>query len=104
MPRTNKSLISGPEDLPALDYLLTPPQPEDRLQYQQGASAARRFTQEQGILLSAGWGGGMDIANWLCGMQNLMLMTIEQPEFVDNLLEKIHPGICSAWRLCFPLR
>jgi uroporphyrinogen-III decarboxylase len=90
VPRTNKSLISGPEDLPALEYMLTPPEAEDRLQFQQEAIVARQFAQQQGILLSGGWGGGMDVANWLCGMQNLMLMAIEQPEFVDTLLEMIH--------------
>ncbi len=38
-------------------------------------------------LLAGGWGVGMDMANWLCGMQNLMAMRIEQPDFVDELLE-----------------
>jgi hypothetical protein len=32
----------------------------------------------------------MDMANWLCGMQDLMVLTIEQPDFVDQLLEMIH--------------
>ena len=30
------------------------------------------------------------MANWLCGMQNLMLLTMEQPAFVADLLETIH--------------
>jgi uroporphyrinogen-III decarboxylase len=90
IPRASNALISGAEDLAALDYLLTAPTAEDRLQFQQEARTAQLFAQEHGILLSSGWGGGMDIANWLCGMQALMLMTIEQPEFVDTLLERIH--------------
>jgi uroporphyrinogen-III decarboxylase len=32
----------------------------------------------------------MDMANWLCGMQNLMILMLEQPEFVGQLLEMIH--------------
>jgi hypothetical protein len=32
----------------------------------------------------------MDMANWLCGMQNLMMLAIDQPAFVEELLEMIH--------------
>jgi uroporphyrinogen decarboxylase len=32
----------------------------------------------------------MDMANWLCGMQNLMILMIEQPDFVGQILEMIH--------------
>jgi uroporphyrinogen-III decarboxylase len=32
----------------------------------------------------------MDMANWLCGMQNLMILAIEQPAFVAELLGMIH--------------
>jgi hypothetical protein len=94
IPRASKALISGPADLAALDYMLTSPTREDATQFQQEAGLARQFCAHQGILLSGGWGVGMDLADWLCGMQNLMLLTIEQPEFVDQLLEKIH-----AWNL-----
>jgi uroporphyrinogen-III decarboxylase len=37
--------------------------------------------------LAGGWGVGMDMANWLCGMQNLMM---EQPASVEELLEVVH--------------
>ncbi len=33
---------------------------------------------------------GMDMANWLCGMQSLMILMIERPDFVADLLEMIH--------------
>lgn len=32
----------------------------------------------------------MDMANWLCGMQNLMILMLEQPQFVSHILEMIH--------------
>lgn len=32
----------------------------------------------------------MDMANWLCGMQNLMILMLEQPQFVGHILELIH--------------
>jgi uroporphyrinogen decarboxylase len=32
----------------------------------------------------------MDMANWLCGMENLMVLMLEQPQFVSQILEMIH--------------
>jgi hypothetical protein len=32
----------------------------------------------------------MDMANWLCGMENLMVLSVEQPDFVADLFEMIH--------------
>jgi len=34
------------------------------------------------------------VANWLCGMENLMVWTMEQPAFVGDLLEMVH-----AWNV-----
>ena len=42
------------------------------------------------MLLAGGWGVGMDMANWLCGMETLMLLAMEAPGFVADLLEMIH--------------
>jgi hypothetical protein len=32
----------------------------------------------------------MDMANWLCGMENLMVLSVEQPDFVADLIGMIH--------------
>jgi uroporphyrinogen-III decarboxylase len=32
----------------------------------------------------------MDMANWLCGMQNLIILMFKQPQFVSQMLEMIH--------------
>jgi uroporphyrinogen-III decarboxylase len=90
VPRTDKPLVTGPDDLPALSFLLTPPSPEDEAAFDQEAATARQFAQQEGVLLAGGWGVGMDMANWLCGMQPLMLLALDQPDFVTDLLEMIH--------------
>jgi hypothetical protein len=90
VPRMVKPLITGPQDLDALSAFLMPPLPEDVARYQQEAKDAQGFAQEHGVLLAGGWGVGMDMANWLCGMQEIMLMAMEQPGFVTDLLEMIH--------------
>jgi uroporphyrinogen-III decarboxylase len=90
IPRTDEPLIMSPEQLSALQYLLIPPQEEDIRNFQKEATTAQEFTKKHGVLLAGGWGVGMDMANWLCGMQNLMFLMIDQPDFVDQILEIIH--------------
>jgi len=90
VPRAIKPLITEPEELEILRYMLISPQEDDVARFKQEAQEARAFVEEHGVLLVGGWGVGMDMANWLCGMQNLMLLTMEQPAFVADLLETIH--------------
>ena len=90
IPRADHPLISSTDQLDALRYLLIPPQEEDILAFQNEVSEAKAFADEAQILLAGGWGVGMDMANWLCGMQNLMILMIDQPDFVAQILEMIH--------------
>jgi uroporphyrinogen-III decarboxylase len=90
VPRSAKPLIAGPQDLEALSFLLTPPADGDVDRFRQEAEIARAFVAEHGFLLAGGWGVGMDMADWLCGMENLMVLVMEQPDFVDQVLEMIH--------------
>jgi uroporphyrinogen-III decarboxylase len=90
VPRSLKPLISRLQDLKPLQFLLIPPTEEDIACFRQEAEDARAFVQERGILLAGGWGVGMDMANWLCGIQNLMILVMEQPAFVTELLDMIH--------------
>ena len=79
--------MNDAQDLPALSYLLTPPTPEDAAEYQAEINGRRALQARNPI----GWrlGVGMDMLNWLCGMQELMAATIQQDEFVGELLEMI---------------
>lgn len=90
VPRAEEPLVKSAQDLPALAYLLTSPSQEDIEAFHREAEEARLFAEEEGILLAGGWGVGMDMANWLCGMQSLMMLSLDQPDFVDDLLETIH--------------
>jgi len=53
VPRTDKPLVTGPDDLPALSFLLTPPSPEDEAAFDQEAATARQFAQV-GVLAPRG--------------------------------------------------
>jgi len=91
VPRSIKPLFTGnPAELEALRYLLTPPHPDDIRLFKVEGERAHAFAREQGVLLAGGWGVGVDMANWLCGFENLMILEHEQPVFVAELLEMIH--------------
>jgi uroporphyrinogen-III decarboxylase len=90
VPRQLEPLIKGSEDLDALQFLLQPPAEKIKDYYDREISKAKAFVDEFGSLLIGGWGVGMDMANWLCGMENLMVAAMTRTEFVEDLLEIIH--------------
>jgi len=90
IPRARKHLITGPDDLPALRHLLTPPAAEDIADSREGAEKAKAFAAERGVITVGEWGVLFDAACWLCGMQDLILMAVMKPQFVQELLGIIH--------------
>ncbi|MHB0856657.1 MAG: uroporphyrinogen decarboxylase family protein [Anaerolineae bacterium] len=90
IPRAIKPLISSSEDLAVLKTILAyPPQEEDLAAFRVETAKARAFADRHGILLAGGWGVGGDMAGWFCGLERLMLMTADQPELLEDLLETI---------------
>ena len=90
VPRAVKPLITEPEDLEAFQYLLIPPAEQDVAKFREEVGQGRAFADEHGVLLTGMMGVGPDMATWLCGMQDLMMLTMEQPGFITDLLEMIH--------------
>jgi uroporphyrinogen-III decarboxylase len=90
VPRVIKPLITQASDLEALQFFLLPPSPQQVEAFSQEAEQARAFSTQHGMLLVGGWGIGMDMINWLCGMETLILLMMDQPELVDQLLEMVH--------------
>jgi len=90
VPRSTKRLVTGPEDLQALQFLLTEPAEPDIVHFQREARQARAFADERGVLLAGGWGVGLDVAAWLCGIEETIVAAMERPAFVEDLLEIVH--------------
>jgi uroporphyrinogen-III decarboxylase len=89
VPRAVKPLVTSFADLEALRSLLIPPSREDAATYLTEAERARAFSQQHGILVAGGWGVGADMAGWLCGLENMAVMEIEQPDLLAALLDTI---------------
>jgi uroporphyrinogen-III decarboxylase len=94
IPRARKHLVAAPEDLKALQYLLQPPDAETVEHFRAASRANRQLAEERGLLLVYQWGVLADMAAWLCGLQELVYLTVDQPDFVARLLDMI-----AAWNL-----
>jgi uroporphyrinogen-III decarboxylase len=90
VPRSVKPLITDLSDLPALKYLLTPPSLEDIAAFRAESAQAHTFVQKHPVILAGGWGVNVDMAVWLCNMEQFMIAMQERPEFMGPLLEIIH--------------
>lgn len=90
VPRGIKPLVTGPEDLEPLQFLLAEPGEEETAEYFQSAKKAQAFARNKEVLFAVGWGVGFDMVEWLCGMENAMLLMTDQPDFIGKLLEMIH--------------
>ena len=85
VPRSLKHLVTGREDVEPLRYLLIPPADEDLRRFVERHRKVRKFAEDKGLLVAGGWGVGMDALVWLCGMQELLLLSMDDPELVDEL-------------------
>jgi len=92
IPRAIKPLVTNQDDLNVLRSLLQPPSAEDVAEFHREVERARAFCAHHGILLAGGWGVGADMVGWLCGLQQMALMSLDQPELLQDLLDTI-----AAW-------
>ncbi len=92
IPRSQKFLVTKPEDLAALRFLLVPPTGQEIAEFHQQSVSYRQFAEKNGLLISGGWGVGADLIGWLCGLENMVFMAHDQPQFLADLL-----GLISEW-------
>ncbi|MFH1084793.1 MAG: hypothetical protein V1772_03420, partial [Chloroflexota bacterium] len=89
IPRALKRLVTGPADLPALRALLRPPDDAVIAAYRAEAAGARAFCDAQGVMMAGGWGVGADMVAWLCGLEEMVLLAVDDPAFLRALLDTI---------------
>jgi len=89
IPRSKKFLVTEKSDLKPLQYLLTPLLENDIRTFREASQKAKEFADSRELLITGGWGVGMDAACWMCGIENLMLASIYDPEFVEELADII---------------
>jgi len=107
-PRSKKFLIEKKGDLEPLGYLLGEPPAGDISSFCEQANKLKRFAANKGLLVSGGWtyfgsekgmdedAGtmGADALMWLLGMEKALLLAIDEPETIKELLR-----IISEWNM-----
>ncbi len=91
VPRSKKFLVTQPEDLAALRYLLVLPT-EAEITAFRTEQAVLELARRHDLLVAGGWGVGADLIGWIYGLQNMVFAIYDQPEFMHELLD-----IIAAW-------
>jgi uroporphyrinogen-III decarboxylase len=89
IPRSKEFLITDQSDLKRLEYLFMPPSEEDISEFKQTSRRAREFADSRGLLVTGGWGVGIEAACWMCGIEGLILAAIYDPGFVEEMARLI---------------
>ena len=88
-PRCSKYLVEKREDLKALRHLLVPPTAEDLTSCRHAWGKGKALARKHDLLVTGGRGVGGDALAWFCGLQNAVMMAIDDPPFLEELLSII---------------
>ena len=91
-PRCLKYLVETRQDLVPLRHLLVPPTEDDLNTCRKAWGKGKELARKHDLLLAGGWGVGGDALAWFCGLQNAVMMAIDDPAFLEELL-----SIIDAW-------
>ncbi len=89
IPRSKKFLVAEQSDLEHLKYLLMPLSKEEIDGVKEASRPAKEFAERWGLLVTGGWGVGMDAACWICGIEDLIFASIYNPAFVEEMAQMI---------------
>lgn len=89
IPRFIKPWVVNELDLPRLQHLLGFPGNEQIARFKERAARLRREAVRLGVLLDGGWTALGDTAMWLCGMQRILYGQMDEPGFIEQILDLI---------------
>jgi hypothetical protein len=88
-PRSRKFLVSGPDDLDALGYLLVPPHPMEIAEFRSRSAPILQLARRHDLLVAGGWGVGADLLGWVVGLENMMYAIYDRPDFIRAILDLV---------------
>jgi uroporphyrinogen-III decarboxylase len=68
---------------------MIPPDADDLKACREAWQLGRKLAEKNNLLVAGGWGVGGDALAWFCGLQNAVLMAIEDPEFFASVIKSI---------------
>ncbi len=81
--------VKGHQDLPRLRHLLAEPTREQIAEFREAATGLRKEARRLGVVLEGGWTALGDAALWLLGTEALLYRQMDQPEFLEELLDLV---------------
>ena len=94
IPRQKEAIIKDLADLARLECLLGEPSDQQLYDFHERAVTLRRKAAELGVALEGGWSALGDSAFWLLGMQRVLYAQMDEPAFVEALLD-----VLCEWEL-----
>ncbi len=91
-PRSKRFIVTQPEELSALEYLLIPPTKAEIYEAEAESRPIIELAKDRGLLVVGGWGVGADMLGWIYGLENMVLTTYSDPQFLRDLL-----NIIAVW-------
>ena len=88
--RSTEFLVKSAADLEKLAYIFTAPTAEQINEFWQEAKVLKSFANRKGVLMEGGWIAVADAAVWLCGVQPLLTAAMDDPEYVQALLNFLY--------------
>lgn len=76
-------------DLPSLRHLLREPTKTQLDEFRAEASELRKDAQRLGVLLEGGWTALGYALVWLVGMEAVLYLQMDQPDFLEELLDLV---------------
>ncbi len=89
VPRSKKFVVTEPEELGALRYLLMSPTEAEVAAFRAESQAVIELARRHDLLLAGGWGVGADLIGWIHGLQAMVFTIYDQPEFIREMLDII---------------
>ncbi len=89
IPRMREPLIKDEEDVKRLKYLLGQPTSQQIQEFRETARRLREQARQLGVVLDGGWSALGDAVMWLCGMERVLYGQMDQPHFIERVLEAI---------------
>jgi uroporphyrinogen-III decarboxylase len=92
--RAVRNAVESEADLDVLPALLGSPSPAQVEAFRREAETLRGHSQKLGVALDGGWVALADAAVMLCGMERILFAQMDEPRFIERLLD-----ILLSWEL-----
>jgi uroporphyrinogen-III decarboxylase len=94
VPRAVHHIVNDADDIKRLRHLLGRPGGSQVAQFRQNAAHIRKEAEKLGVAVDGGWCALGDAAVMLCGMERVLTAQMDEPEFLEALLD-----VLAEWEL-----